>query len=83
MQIEYSIYCNSASGPNFGKGADLCISDGANKNKKSYSYFPWSYSNAKYEREQSTYRVICGAEEGFKFSILEWEVFKVNWANNK
>lgn len=62
VQSEYAIYCNSNSGPNFGKGADLCISDGANKNKKSYSYFPWSYCNGKYEREQATYKLFCGAE---------------------
>jgi hypothetical protein len=42
---QYAIWCRSESGPCFGRGCDIYVSDHCNTNTNSYTRFGWSYTN--------------------------------------
>ena len=78
-----TIYCRSDFGPTFGGGYDLHISNSCQNNTYSHSDFPHSYNNGKYKNNAETYRKFHGNSEGTNMKIKEWEVFKVNFTEDK
>ena len=74
------INCNNGYGPTFGGGCDLCISDDCNSNNKSHSYFPETYNfegSNKIVINQQSYTNFSGATNGYNFSVVDYEVFRV------
>ena len=74
------IYCYDGYGPTFGGGNDLCISDDCNSNNKSYSNFPSTYNfegSNKIVNNQQSYTNFSGATNGYNFSVVDYEVFRV------
>merc|ERR1712150_69099 len=51
IRNQYSIYCSQSSGPSFGGGCDLFISNDSNVNKESHtSNFGSSYNRSTYDK---------------------------------
>jgi hypothetical protein len=81
-QEKHAIVDNFNYGPGYGHygegGHDLFIADKCNQNNKSYACFPSSYNNdSKYEKNQQSWTVFSGATNGFKFTVIDYEVFEV------
>lgn len=60
------------SGPIFGSGADLCISNNCHSNGESYSNFPSSYSKELSSIDQT---ILAGTKY---FTVQDYEVFGIN-----
>ena len=63
-----AIFCSDTSGPSFGGGCDLFISDLANTDKESYSNLGRSYQRPP--GQQNTF--FTGSEN---FTVTDYEVF--------
>lgn len=63
-----AIYCNYTSGPSFGAGCDLYISDDANTDNETYSSLGHTYQLPS--GQQSTF--FTGARN---FTVTDYEVF--------
>ena len=75
------IYCHPDRGPTFGNG-DIYLSDRCNKNNYSGGFFPSTYNlqdTTPYKKSQESWKSFSGAESGYHFKVLEYEVFKVEW----
>jgi hypothetical protein len=75
-----AIYDDFGYGPAFGSGndSDLCIRDKCNQNSNSSADMPDSYNcGSKYQRNQQTWTLFSGATNGYKFRVIEYEVFEV------
>ncbi len=73
-----AIYDHIKWGPVYGGGYDLCIADKCNQNNGSAANFPYSYNcGSKYEMNQQSYTLFSGATNGYKFRVIEYEVFEV------
>ena len=68
-QKQYGLCCNSSFGPVFGSGNDLCISNAANSNNKSYSNIGNTYECPP---NQSGATFLTGQRN---FTVNEYEVF--------
>lgn len=64
----YAIYCDDASGPSFGGGCDLYISDHANTGNETYSDLGHTYQRPS--GQQNTF--FTGARN---FTVTDYEVF--------
>lgn len=68
-------------GPLFGgeKYRDFAISDQCNNNKSSgiYQFFTYNTEDKKFQNNQTAHRAILGSTEGYRFRVLEYEVFRV------
>ena len=76
------IECKPTSGPTFGGGYDIYLSDYCNSNADSMTYFPTTYNlegQGKYTRKQDSLTAFCGAKKGCKFRVIEYEVYQVLW----
>ena len=65
------------SGPAFGGGSDIFLSDCCSKNNESYANFPYSYNRAgrnQLERNKDTFDKFSGE---YNFRVKEYEVFKL------
>ena len=67
---QYAIYCDSNSGPSFGGGFDLHISNNANTSGESYSILGYSYQLPT--GKQSTFFT-----EAQYFNVTDYEVFGI------
>ena len=77
-QEQKAIYDRNNLGPTFGGGCDLYIADKCNQNSNSYAIFPTSYNcGSKYQKNQQSYTLFSGATNGYKFRVIEYEVFEV------
>jgi len=65
---EYAIYCDDTSGPSFGAGCDLFISDRANTDERTYSNLGHTYQRPP--GQQNTF--FTGARN---FTVTDYEVF--------
>ena len=76
-----ALYFHKTVGPCFGNGGcDICIYDKCNTTKSNNSGFPTSFnSDAKYQKNQQTTTAFCGAVNGCKFAVSEYEVYRVIW----
>jgi hypothetical protein len=76
---EINAICNyTNSGPAFGGGHDIYISNNCNLNANSYASFPTSYNcPKKYKTNQECLTAFCGATNGKSFKVTEYEVFQV------
>ena len=69
------IYCHASYGPTFGAGHDLYLSDACHNNRNSSAKFPSQYNKRrgiKYENNQETYKLFCGATNGDNFRVIEY-----------
>ena len=77
------IYCHTSYGPWFGGGdPDFYCSDNCNSNNISYANFPTIYNlkgPQKYTKGQESYAAFCGATNGYRFKVEEYEVFAVHY----
>ena len=69
-----SIRCNKEYGPTFGGGYDLYLADNANNNNNSNASFATSYNMQvnganKYQRNQQSYTLFCGATNSSNFKV--------------
>ena len=72
------IYCDASYGPTFGKKGnffepDLLLYDKCHANRDSLADFPHQYNKEgenKYERNQETYKLFCGATSGNSFKVV-------------
>ena len=83
-----AICCSKDDGPIFGNGYDLAISNKCNERQKpdlsSYAYLPWSYGDSdKYELNHKMSDAFSGNKNGYCFSVLEYEVYSIEWANDE
>ena len=72
---------HSGYGPVFGSGngCDLSIVDQCNNSKNSATNFPATYNRAgidKIENSQASWTMLSGAKEGYRFKVVEYEVFQ-------
>ena len=83
---EHANVYNCNWGPLYGGGYcnDLAIADKCSQNNNSYADFPWSYNcGSKYQRNQPSVTLFSGATDGYKFGVIEYEVFEVfKWGND-
>ena len=82
-----AILCSTGDGPIFGQGYDICIRDQCNLQNEAnpcYANFPESYNHSsKYKMKvQKTWSEFCGAVNGCKFRVLEYEVYRIEWEKN-
>jgi hypothetical protein len=79
-----AIYDKFDWGPVFGNGFDLYIANKCNQNSDSGANFPSSYNRgSKYQYNQQSWTLFSGATNGYKFKVVEYEVFEVvKWAND-
>jgi hypothetical protein len=66
----YAVYCNPSYGPSFGAGHDLHISNNANGNQGSYTYFGNSYQPPPGTAQANS--ILAGS---YYFTPTEIEVF--------
>jgi hypothetical protein len=66
-----AIYCNSESGPTFGRGIDIAVHDNCNENTKSQTWLGVTYTN---DTALDKGIVFTGSD---KFQVKEIEVFEV------
>lgn len=70
---KFLIYCCRGSGPVFGSGCDLVISDSCHTNSKSSAIFPCTYNKEgpnKYVNNQNSYTAFSGATNGYNFRVV-------------
>lgn len=76
IQPGTAIYCRMDSGPVFGYGHDLFISDRCDI-KDCITNFPTSYNyHGEHKPNEKSWQMFTGAR---RFNVLEYEVFKVVW----
>ena len=77
-----AIYCGSEYGPLFGSGLDICIRDNCNKNG---GWTCYGNSDSSYEcnnsLKQSLFVNTAGPNEQNDFSVLDYEVFSIDYEN--
>ena len=74
------ICCHTSSGPIFGGGHDIYISDNCNTNNSSYSNFPTRYNitgPTPYTQGQPSYTAFSGATANKNYKVTQYEVFQV------
>lgn len=75
MRPSWAIYCGRNSGPTFGRGHDLHISDNSNVKKESFSNLGYSFEHPDYwYNSVDAKRFLAGS---FYFLVEEIEVFEV------
>ena len=68
--------CGQDMGPGFGQ--DIQITDQCFNSKKSHSWFPSAYDGKdKYQSNQVSHTAFCGNPHGYKFRVIDYEVFRV------
>ena len=81
-ESEYAIECDSAYGPIFGSRRDICICDNCNKNG---GWTCYGNSDSSYEcnnsLKQSLFVNTAGPNEQNDFSVLDYEVFSIDYEN--
>ena len=66
-----STYNSSSSGPRFGNGYDIYISDKCNVNVSSNSNFPTSFNClGQYSKGQASYTAFSGAVNGSSYKVV-------------
>ena len=79
---ERAIYCNPRYGPIFGSGHDIGIRDNCNKNG---GWTCYGNSDSSYEcnnsLKQSLFVNTAGPNEKNDFSVLDYEVFSIDYEN--
>jgi hypothetical protein len=70
-RLQTSILCNSAYGPIFGGGHDICISDNSNTTCDSHSLLGWTYKHAKYLVESNEAQSFLAGSCQFQLSEIE------------
>lgn len=79
----FAVTGNSYTGPFFGGGSDLAISNRANQDNSSYANFPHTFNyHNKYAANQAAHSSFSGAPNGYRFKISEWEVFEVAFSDD-
>ena len=77
-----AIECNPRYGPIFGSGRDICIRDNCNKHGGCTCY---GNSDSSYEctnsLKQSLFVNTAGPNEKNDFSVLDYEVFSIDYEN--
>jgi hypothetical protein len=73
---ESAIYCNFSSGPSFGGGRDINVSDNANTTIKSNSGLGSSYKHPQYTFGTNGAKTFLAGS--YNFQLVEIEVFKKN-----
>ena len=79
----YLIQNKNSYGPTFGGGADIYIGDKCNIEKNSRANFPYTYNREggnKLGNNQTTWTMFSGATNGYKFKVVEYEVFRLEIA---
>lgn len=68
---------DASSGPIFGGGRDLCISNNCNRNNESFTHLGYSFSlpSGLAYSETSSWKYLCGSE---RFQVDEIEVYKID-----
>lgn len=72
---KYLMWCRANSGPIFGDGHDLYISDKCNKNRESFARFPHTYNlegEELYKKDQYAIKAFSGADKEGKFKVEEY-----------
>ena len=77
-----AIECNPGYGPIFGSGRDICICDNCNKNG-GWTCYGNSYSSYECNNslKQSLFVNTAGPNEQNDFSVLDYEVFSIDYEN--